>query len=304
MGTPTASARHRNRNRPTAATRPVRDRPRRDRTVLDHTAERPAAETAVSPASAEDLLGDLARLAPRHTPGDADKAARIRTRVVEMYTPLARGQARRYRGRGEPAADLEQVAMLGLMKAISGYDPGHGKPFISYLLPTVTGELKRHFRDTTWAIRVPRKHQEKRAELNRFTEEFTQEHGRTPTTPETAEALGLDVRETNELLEAATAYSALSLDAPRGTDDDGDPDTLADALGEHDDDLQRVIDREALKAALATLPDRRRRIMLMRYFGNKTQSEIAGTIGVSQMQISRLIRQTLDELHTHITGQN
>jgi RNA polymerase sigma-B factor len=272
-----------------AAARPGERRPQQ----LRRPTRRPAAAPDVS---AEELLTELAGL-----PADAPEAEAIRARLVQMYAPLARREARRYRNRGEMLDDLEQVAMLGLMKAIAGFDPGFGKPFISYLLPMVTGELKRHFRDRTWAVRVPRKHQEKRSELNRFTSEFSQRKGRAPTTAEIAEALELDVEETVELLDAASAYSALSLDAPRGSEEEDDA-SLGDSLGSIDSDLEHVVDREALKAALANLPAQRRRILLLRFFGNKTQAEIAQVIGVSQMHISRLLKQTLADLRAEMAG--
>ncbi|GAB3213835.1 RNA polymerase sigma-B factor [Marinactinospora thermotolerans DSM 45154] len=230
-------------------------------------------------------------------PHDPILREEINERLVQLHTPMVRRLADHYRDRGEPRDDLRQVAMMGLMKAIRGFDPDYGRPFISYLLPMVTGELKRHFRDSTWAIRVPRRHQEKRSELNRFTREFTQSHGRSPTVPEIAEGLGLDVDAALELIDASAAYSALSLDAPHGGDageDDGA--SLGESIGTDDADLENVVDREALKAALERIEPRERRVLLLRFFGNKTQAEIAGLIGVSQMQVSRLLAKTLRRL--------
>ncbi|GAA3732841.1 RNA polymerase sigma-B factor [Spinactinospora alkalitolerans] len=279
-------------------------------TLDTHTAPRSRASSAPSSGadtappvprprtSPENLLAALAEM-----PADAPDAARIRSTLAEIYMPLAHREARRYRSRGEPFDDLYQVAMLGVMKAIKGFDPGYGRPFVSYLLPMVTGELKRHFRDATWAVRVPRKHQEKRTELNRFTIEFTQSRGRAPTTAETAEALGMDTDAAVELIDAATAYSALSLDAPYGDRQEEDT-SLGDTLGQADHALESVVDREALQAALAELPARRRRIVLLRFFGNKTQAEIAEALGISQMHVSRLLAQTLDQLHASLMAES
>ncbi|MGI5118346.1 SigB/SigF/SigG family RNA polymerase sigma factor [Marinactinospora thermotolerans] len=242
-------------------------------------------------ASAEDLLATLAELPP----GDPAREV-IRARIVEMHAHIVRREAGRYRQRGEPMEDLVQVAMVGLLKAIRGFDPNYGKRFVSYLLPMVTGELKRHFRDSTWAIRVPRRHQERRSELNRVVAELTQRAGRTPSLTEIAAALDLDVADTMELIDAAAAYSALSLDAPFG--EAGADTTLGDTIGDTDTDLEGVVDRHALYAAITHLPPRDRRVLLLRFFGNKTQSEIAGVMGISQMQVSRVLSATLQRLRS------
>jgi RNA polymerase sigma-B factor len=229
---------------------------------------------------------------------DEETSARIRDELVRLYMPLVRREARRYRNRGEPMDDLYQVGMLGLMKAIKGFDPSYGKPFVAYLLPMVTGELKRHFRDTTWAVRVPRVHQERRSELNRVIAEFTQKHGRTPTTREIADALEMDLESAIELIDASSAYSALSLDTPFG--DTEDESALGDTLGVADGDLETVVDKTSLKDALDRLPERERRVILLRFFGNKTQSEIAADVGLSQMHVSRLLSQTLRQLRREL----
>lgn len=247
--------------------------------------------------SAEDLLQLLYEL-----PADDPRRAETRERIVQIYQPLVHQIARRYGNRGEPVEDLRQTAMVGLMKAIHGFDPYRGKRFISYLLPMVTGEVKRHFRDRTWAIRVPRRHQENRSELNRITMEFTQQHGRSPTVRELAEELGMDEEETVELIEASAAYSALSLDAPYG--DGEETTTLEDVLGDVDGALEGVVNREALKPALAALPERERRILMLRFFGDKTQADIARQVGCSQMHISRLLSNTLRRLRNEILAEN
>ncbi|WP_017537503.1 SigB/SigF/SigG family RNA polymerase sigma factor [Nocardiopsis halophila] len=246
-------------------------------------------------ATAEELLKARADLPPRSAEAEALSAM-----VVDMYAPVARREARRYRGRGEPMDDLEQVAMLGLTRAVAYYDPDYGKPFLSYLLPTVTGELKRHFRDNTWDVRVPRKHQEKRGELNRFTVEFAQEHGRSPTTGEIASALDIDERTADDLLNASRAYSALSLDAPCGTGEDAP--SLGDTIGGGDGGQDGVEEHEAVREVLGRLPERERRIVLMRFYGNRTQTQIAEVVGLSQMHVSRLLSATLEDLRQDLVG--
>lgn len=247
--------------------------------------------------SAEHLLTRLQDL-----PEESEAAASIREQVARAYAPVVRREAARYRNRGEPYEDLQQVASLGLMKAIAGFDPGYGKPFVSYLLPMVTGELKRYFRDNTWAVRVPRKHQEMRSELNRVTLELSQRLGRDPRTSEIAEAMGLNQAEASELMQTSRAYSALSLDRPQ-QDEEGQDTTMADALGSFDRELEGVADRVALKEAIARLPQRERRILLLRFFGNKTQSDIASIVGLSQMHVSRLLNGTLSRLRADLLGE-
>ena len=254
---------------------------------------RPPAPQSRPTGQAERLLAALA-----DHQDDEETSARIRDELVRLYMPLVRREARRYRNRGEPMDDLYQVGMLGLMKAIKGFDPSYGKPFVAYLLPMVTGELKRHFRDTTWAVRVPRVHQERRSELNRVIAEFTQKHGRTPTTREIADALEMDLESAIELIDASSAYSALSLDTPFG--DTEDESALGDTLGVADGDLETVVAKTSLKDALDRLPERERRVILLRFFGNKTQSEIAADVGLSQMHVSRLLSQTLRQLRREL----
>nr|WP_245930447.1 SigB/SigF/SigG family RNA polymerase sigma factor [Allonocardiopsis opalescens] len=242
------------------------------------------------------MLATLERM-PEGDPGAED----VRRQLVEMHAPVARHIARRYRNRGEPLEDLQQAALVGLMKAINGFDPQFGKDFMAYALPMMTGEVKRHFRDRTWAVRVPRKHQEKRAELNRTVAEFTQKEGRSPTVKEIAVALEMTEEETIELLDASAAYSALSLDVPYGAEDEDT--TLGETLGEADAAIERVVDHEALMVALEDIPVRERRILLLRFFGNMTQAEIADRVGLSQMHVSRLLAQTLQTLRVKLTEE-
>ncbi|MFC7331156.1 RNA polymerase sigma factor SigF [Marinactinospora rubrisoli] len=240
-----------------------------------------------------ELLAELAGI----DPGDP-RRERIYHRLTELHLPVVRRIARQYRNRGEPEEDLRQVATVGLVQAIRDFNPDYGKEFISYALPMMTGEVKRHFRDRTWAIRVPRKYQEKRSELNRVTAEFAQEHGRSPTVAETAKLLEMTEEETVELIDASAAYSTLSLNVPYGADEEEK--TLGDTLGEDDSDLESVVDRTALRPALAGLPPRERRILLLRFAGNKTQAQIAELVGLSQMHVSRTLGATLAKLRTQL----
>ncbi|WP_236568090.1 MULTISPECIES: SigB/SigF/SigG family RNA polymerase sigma factor [unclassified Nocardiopsis] len=246
--------------------------------------------------SAEQLLSELKELDE-----DDPRADGLRERVVVLYQPLINKIARRYGGRGEPLEDLKQTAMVGLVKAVRGYDPDRGKPFISYLLPTVTGEIKRHFRDHTWAVRVPRRHQENRVKLRRITGEFQQKNARTPTIAELAEEMGLPESEISELTQVSESYRSLSLDAPDSSDSDGQEGArLEDHLGSEDAALERVVERESIKPALARLPERERMILLLRFFGDHTQSEIADRLGYSQMHVSRLLAGVLEQLRKEV----
>ncbi|QBI54502.1 SigB/SigF/SigG family RNA polymerase sigma factor [Streptomonospora litoralis] len=218
--------------------------------------------------------------------------------LVDLHAPVVRRIARRYRNRGEPEEDLRQVVTVGLVQAIRDFKPDYGKEFISYALPMMTGEVKRHFRDRTWAIRVPRKYQEKRPELNRVTSSFAQEHGRSPTVAEIAERLEMSVDDTLELIDASSAYSALSLDVPYGAEEEDK--TLGDTLGEEDHELENAADRASLRPALATLSPRDRRIVLLRFAGNKTQAEIAQIVGLSQMHVSRTLSASLAKLRKQL----
>ncbi|WP_017569994.1 SigB/SigF/SigG family RNA polymerase sigma factor [Nocardiopsis halotolerans] len=267
-------------------------------TADEHTTPFPKPRTPVpgEDVPAEELLVELHRMDE-----DDPRMARVREQVVARYQPLINKIARRYNNRGEPLEDLKQTAMVGLVKAVRGYDPDHGKPFISYLLPTVTGEIKRHFRDHTWAVRVPRRHQENRVKLRRVLSEFQQTHARTPTNAEIAQEMGLDEDEVVELVQVSESYRSLSLDAPDSSDADGQEGArLEDHLGSEDRDLERIVERESLKPALARLPERERELLMMRFFGDHTQSEIADRMGYSQMHVSRLLKHTLEQLRRDV----
>jgi RNA polymerase sigma-B factor len=228
---------------------------------------------------------------------DDPRRDRARAEIVEICAPIARAVARRYAGRGEPFDDIEQSAMLGLVKAINRFDPAVGDRFLAYAMPTMTGEVKRYFRDQTWRIRVPRELQERRTLLRTAVRDFTALHARSPSVPELAGVLDLTEEEIIEVISASEAYQPLSLDTPVHDDEDATA-SMGDLLGDTDDDLELVVDKLALRPLLDQLPDRERGILLMRFYGNQTQTQIAETTGISQMHISRLLRASLAQLRT------
>ena len=219
---------------------------------------------------------------------------RARDALVEQHLPLVEHLARRFRNRGEPYDDLVQVATIGLIKSVDRFDLERGVEFSTYATPTIVGEIKRHFRDKGWAVRVPRRLQELRLALASATSELSQRNGKSPTVAELAAHLKLSEEEILEGLESANAYSAISLDTPDSGDDDAP--AIADTLGQFDDALEGVEYRESLKPMLERLPAREKKILMLRFFKNMTQSEIAAEIGISQMHVSRLLARTLAQL--------
>jgi RNA polymerase sigma-B factor len=219
---------------------------------------------------------------------------RIRERLVAMHEWLANDITRRYRYRGEPVEDLRQAAYVGLMKAINGFDASLGHDFRGYAVVTMTGEVKRHFRDRTWAIRVPRVYQERRSELNKLVSDLSQTLGRAPTVAELAEKMKISQEDVLLTMDASAAYSTLSLDAPTGVDDDSA--SLGDVIPEHDESLDSLVDKHAVKPLIDALPVREKKILLLRFYGNLTQAEIAAEFGISQMHVSRILRKVLDDL--------
>jgi RNA polymerase sigma-B factor len=230
-------------------------------------------------------------------PDGSPERAELRNHLVRMHLPLVEHLARRFRNRGEPLDDLTQVATIGLIKSVDRFDPDRGVEFSTYATPTVVGEIKRHFRDKGWAVRVPRRLQELRLSLTTATAELSQRHGRSPTVHELAEHLGISEEEVLEGLESANAYSTLSLDVP---DTDDESPAVADTLGAEDDALEGVEYRESLKPLLEELPPREKKILLLRFFGNMTQSQIAQEVGISQMHVSRLLARTLAQLRDRL----
>lgn len=224
-----------------------------------------------------------------HASGDR----RARERAVESYMPLARKLAAQYHRNKEPLEDLQQVAYLGLVKAVDRFDPARGSNFASFARPTISGELRRHLRDTTWKLHVPRAVQEATLAVAKATPTLTASLGRAPTVAEIARETGLDVEAVTEALQARSVQDTTSIDRP--VSEDGDS-TLGDLIGGDDERLGRVDQNASLQPLMAALPARERAILHLRFTCDLTQSEIAERIGCSQMQISRLLRRTLERL--------
>ncbi len=218
--------------------------------------------------------------------------------LVEEHVPLARRIASRYAGRGEPIDDLTQVAMLGLIKAAQRFDPELGSDFPRYAVPTILGELRRYFRDACWAVRVPRGLQELTLRVQASTEELSRELGRSPTVAEVAALLEVTEDEVLEALDASSAYSATSLDAPAMKNEPDGP-TIGERIGSDENEIEDVEAREAVRKVLAQLPARERRMLTLRFFGERTQREIADELHISQMHVSRLLTRTLTRLRDH-----
>ena len=230
--------------------------------------------------------------------GDQERQ-RIRGELVELHLPLVEYLARRFRNRGEWLDDLTQVATIGLIKSIDRFDLSRGVEFSTYATPTIVGEIKRHFRDKGWAVRVPRRLQELKLALTKAISDLAQRLGRAPTVAELASHLQMSEEEVLEGLESANAYSTVSLDAPDSGDEDAP--AVAESLGMLDDALEGVEYRESLKPLLERLPPREKRILMLRFFGNMTQSQIATELGISQMHVSRLLARTLTQLREGLT---
>jgi RNA polymerase sigma-B factor len=248
-------------------------------------------------AVAKSLLSLMADL-----PAGADRD-RVRGRLIELYIPLAEYLARRFRNRGEQLDDLVQVANLGLIKSVDGYDATRGAAFTSYAIPMIVGELKRHFRDKGWDVRVPRRLQELRMEITKVSGELAQDLGRSPTVADLAKRLNVSEEDVIEGLDCGQAYRALSLDAPAGNEGaDAGQSGLGDLIGGADPEMENVENREALRPLIAKLPEREQKIIAMRFHGNLTQSQIAAELGISQMHVSRLLAQALRALREGLTA--
>lgn len=219
---------------------------------------------------------------------------RARAQLIERFLPLARSLARRYERGSEPLEDLVQVASMALVKAIDRYDPARGYAFSSFAVPTIAGELKRHFRDQTWMVRPPRGIQEVTLRVEGALARLSQQLDRSPTTGELAEAVGVSDEEILEAMQARSARGALSLHAPQG--DPGDAMSLQDTLGAEDPDLERAETRAQLDRLMTDISPRAREMLRMRFEEDMTQAEIGAAIGISQMQVSRILRQTIAQL--------
>jgi RNA polymerase sigma-B factor len=223
------------------------------------------------------------------------KDRRARDELIERFLPLARKLARRYAQSSEPYEDLVQVASLGLVKAVERFDPTRGFAFSSFAVPTIVGELKRYFRDTAWALHVDRGAQEKARKMTEAQQRLSSRSGRMPTVDELAQYMEMTQEEVLDGLQTAEAYGAVSLDAPMSGEDDEES-TRLEAIGEDDERLGMVDDHATIFAAARHLPTREREILYLRFGADLTQSEIADQIGVSQMQVSRLLRRSLNRL--------
>jgi len=250
------------------------------------------ADSSTSPDLANELLNAMAA----RQAGHPEKAV-LRDKAIEAWLPLASHLARRYSGHGEPLDDLQQVAVVGLIKAVDRFDPGRGIEFAGFAIPTIVGEIKRHFRDRTWSIRVPRRLQELRLAITAANGALTNSLGRSPTVADIAGHLGMTEEEVLEGLEGARAYNSTSLSTPVAEDS---ATTLGDTLGEQDAGFELTELRVALGPALAGLNEREQKIISLRFYGNLTQAEIAAQIGISQMHVSRLLTKALAKLRHQI----
>ncbi|ALL75951.1 RNA polymerase sigma factor SigB [Pseudonocardia sp. Ae168_Ps1] len=270
------------------------------RTTASHSSESRPGTTGArrdGPNAYDDVEPDLRRLAGMD-PADPARGP-LRDRVICAFLPLARNLSRRYVTGVHSADDVEQAATLGLIKAVDRYDPdvATGGP-LGYLVPCVRGELMRYLRDHSWALRVPRDLKERSVGLNRAAVTLTQRLGRAPRPSELASELDVDTSEVVEALGAMESYNAVSLDEPGP---DGET-TLGERLGEDDGALEGAPVRTELRERIGELPERERRILLLRFYGNRTQSEIAEDIGVSQMHVSRLLTRTVATLRHDLDG--
>jgi RNA polymerase sigma-B factor len=226
-----------------------------------------------------------------------------REQLIEQYMSLVRSLARRYSYRGEQLEDLVQIGAIGLIKAIDRFDVNRGVELTTYATPNIIGEIKRHFRDRGWAVRVPRGLQELNIQLSRVIEELTVQNGRSPTIPELAKAASVTDEEVLEALESGRAYSSLSLSAGSGgNDDDGELDPL-ESLGAEEHQYEVSEDRAVLEPGFRVLDERERKILHLRFFEGLTQSQIAQQVGISQMHVSRLIRRSLEKIRDEIAAE-
>jgi RNA polymerase sigma-B factor len=226
-------------------------------------------------------------------PQDSPQRQDARDQLVELHLPLVVYLARRFSGRNEPMADIVQVGAIGLLKAIDRFDPSRGLEFSTYATPTILGEIRRHFRDTGWLLHVPRRAQELQSSLNRARAELSQELSRPPTVTELAQRVELDEDTVLEALDAARAYSGVPLDVLAAP---GEAVPEHPSLGVTEGGYEQVEQRALLRIAVAALPPDEREILLLRFLGNKTQTEIAAIVGVSQMQVSRLVARGLKRM--------
>jgi RNA polymerase sigma-B factor len=232
---------------------------------------------------------------------DGDLAAR--EELIERYMSLVRSLARRYSYRGEQLEDLVQIGAIGLIKAIDRFDLERGVELTTYATPNIIGEIKRHFRDKGWSVRVPRGLQELNVQVSKLIEQLTVQLGRSPTIPELAQAAGVEEEQVLEALESGRAYSSVSLSTAGGSEEDGELDPL-ESLGEIEHEYEVAEDRAVLAPGFQVLDERERKILHLRFFRGLTQSQIAAQIGISQMHVSRLIRRSLEKIREEIAEES
>jgi len=225
------------------------------------------------------------------------EATRQRDAIVERCLPLADHIARRFDGRGEPRDDLVQVARVGLVNAVIRFDVDAGSDFVSFAVPTIMGEVRRHFRDNSWSVKVPRRLKELHLRLGAATADLSQRLGRAPTPSELATELEMDRDEVVEGLIAGSSYNTMSIDGGSGNED---APAIADTLGDVDTNLDRIENREALRPLLEALPERERTVLVLRFFESMTQTQIAERVGISQMHVSRLLAKSLARLRDQL----
>jgi RNA polymerase sigma-B factor len=240
-------------------------------------------------------IDDKILLRRYHEEGDLQ----AREQLIEQYMSLVRSLARRYSYRGEQLEDLVQIGAIGLIKAIDRFDLDRGVELTTYATPNIIGEIKRHFRDKGWSVRVPRGLQELNVQLSRLVEQLTVQYSRSPTIPELAKAAGVEEEEVLEALESGRAYTSLSLSVGGGGGDDDDLDPL-ESLGTEEHQYEVSEDRAVLAPGFKVLDERERKILQLRFFEGLTQSQIAQQVGISQMHVSRLIRRSLEKIRETI----
>jgi RNA polymerase sigma-B factor len=256
----------------------------------------PKGSSARSNSEYADVL-DMFRLL-REIPEDTPKFQRQRDSIVERCLPLADHIARRFDGRGEARDDLVQVARVGLVNAVIRFNVDAGSDFVSFAVPTIMGEVRRHFRDNSWSVKVPRRLKELHLRLGAATAELSQRLGRAPTPSELAADLEMDRDEVVEGLIAGSSYNTLSIDGGGGGTEEAP--AISDTLGDVDVSLERIENREALRPLLASLPERERTVLLLRFFESMTQTQIAERVGISQMHVSRLLAKSLARLRDQL----
>lgn len=234
-------------------------------------------------------------------PAESPEFCAQRDKIVERCLPLADHIARRFDGRGEAREDLVQVARVGLVNAVLRFDVDAGSDFVSFAVPTVMGEVRRHFRDNSWSVKVPRRLKEMHLRLGATTAELSQRLGRAPTPSELAAEMEVSRSEVVEGLVAGSSYNTLSIDGGSGSGDGDDVRAIADTLGSVDAGMERIDNRETLRPLLAALPERERAVLILRFFESMTQTQIAERVGVSQMHVSRLLAKSLARLRDQMT---